>query len=136
MNAPTRRTDPAAALLEELEELREENRYLRGLLCPVMVFPARLKLTPFEHRLLAALAAVGTGYASVERLMASLYLGAGREEPEYHSVVVYVCRLRKKLRAAGVDVAIENLPGLGWRIVPGGIARLEAMVAEEAGRDG
>lgn len=106
----------------ELSELREENAYLketirqmRASMAPeTLVLPAGCqRLTPAERRLLAALVERDV----VTREYAQHVLYADKPEADFPGtdvVGVFICRLRRKIAAAGATIA--GIYGVGWQM--------------------
>lgn len=81
-----------------------------------------LRLSPSEYRILAVLVkGAGRAFSFAE-------LGEGNQASaavsNTDSLRSAVKRLRRKLGAAGLHVAIESVPGFGFRLVAGSIARI------------
>lgn len=76
-----------------------------------------LHLTNKEWRLLEALAlARKRGPMPSSVLLDTLYDGAG-DQPQIKIIDVFVCKIRKKLREAGIDGVIETIWGRGYQLV-------------------
>lgn len=98
-----------AEMRREMEELREENRQLRGLIAPVAWLPRSWRLTPAETRLVVALANT-SGPLGRER--ARLVIGSMVREPGEQSLDVHISRARSKCRAFGVEIRTIRYVGL------------------------
>lgn len=103
------RPDPLViALREKIEELEETIRQLRA----EDVIPAwnGLRVTPSERALLSALA-TSRGICSHTYLLNRLL---SRNEVFPKTIDVFICRLRKKLRALDPPILIETAWGGGY----------------------
>lgn len=81
-----------------------------------------LRLSPSEYRILAVLVkGAGRAFSFAELAEGNEATGAVRNTDPLRSAVK---RLRRKLGAAGVHVAIESVPGFGFRLVTGSVARI------------
>ena len=118
-----------ARLVEENDTLRETVRQLQALLRPPVAPPAAWKLTPTEADFLLALRAGRGQICTDERMLAALYTIAA-DTPAPKILDVLLCKVRAKLRRAGVDVEIETVWGRGWRMNAPACARFDALVAE------
>lgn len=97
-----------ARLREENETLREEVRQLRNALAPRGVrLPDGLHLTPMEYEFFAHLSSRQLATHESLALLATASMSD-------HTVVVYIYRLRRKLKAYGVTIA--NVWGVGYRL--------------------
>jgi hypothetical protein len=116
MNGPFPHHAVLAALREENDILRETVRQLREELAPVREFPAAWKLNPQQTVVLSCLVATAPGIAKHTRIRAALY--EDRDPPDCVAdlIMVVASRLRHRLRAAGVNVEIQNVFGVGYRI--------------------
>ncbi|MDW4550865.1 DUF6456 domain-containing protein [Defluviimonas sp. D31] len=100
---------------------------LDALLGPDLPDPAAwrrlgLDLTPAETRLLDMLARAKGGLVTRARLLAALHAGAG-DPADPDAVSGHVSRIRRKIAAAGLALAIEAEPGAGYRLkAPAGVA--------------
>ena len=112
----------------DLEARDEEIRRLRLDLEPGQVAGHLLGLTPKEATFLAVLMA--RRVAHFEAVEASLY-GLDDGSPESNVYKVFVCRIRAKLAAYGVEV--ETIRGIGWRLPAESKARLHDVVAALGG---
>jgi DNA-binding response OmpR family regulator len=83
----------------------------------------RVPLSPKETEMLHVIAEQFPGFASPERILSRVY-GAG-EQPEGRIVYVMASRIRRKLRAVGVDLKKRN----SARTAGGGGYCLESMTA-------
>lgn len=101
-----------AALRGKIELIKEENRQLRELLVPTVLFPLEWRLTPQEGRLLASLFKAPEGY----RTRAACHAAACgfSAESDGKIIDVLVCRIRAKLSRFGVG--IETVWGQGFRL--------------------
>lgn len=97
----------------EIEMLRERIRQLEEALAPSSVFiPVEYRLTGREACVFAHL--VSRDVATKESIMLALYSGRPDEEPEIKIVDVFVCKMRKKLSAYGVN--IRTIWGQGYSL--------------------
>ncbi len=131
MHRPDPEARRIAALIEEIETLREENRQLRELLTPPIRVPEEWGLTLSEERLLSALQAAGTRTVTHERALTAT---CDREEdlPERQILSVLVSRVRKKLGRAGLPTSIETVRAEGYRLTDRGLAALNVALKTEA----
>lgn len=89
---------------QEIETLRERVRQLENALVPDSVtVPIEWQLTGAEARLYAFLTT--RVMATKPAIMHALYIGRVDVEPEMKIVDVFVCKLRKKLKPFGVEIA-------------------------------
>lgn len=116
-----------AKLRDRLEYVEEENRQLREALEPSVALPVEWRLTKTEARALLALHRVRQGYMSRERLLVALYGLEVDVEPKM--VDVLVCKIRKKLRAAGTAVTIRTFHGDGFGLTREGRDALSAILS-------
>jgi two-component system cell cycle response regulator CtrA len=73
-----------------------------------------LNLTSTEYRIMAALALKPGTTFTKDRLLDQLY--GGRDEPADRIIDVYICKVRRKLREAGVRDVIQTVWGRGYRL--------------------
>jgi two-component system cell cycle response regulator CtrA len=67
-----------------------------------------------EYAILALLIRRAGTVVTKELIMDNCY--GGRDEPDWKIVDIYICRLRKKLRAVGSSEHIENVWGRGYML--------------------
>jgi two-component system cell cycle response regulator CtrA len=96
----------------ENETLRERVRQLELALYAGAQVPLDWGLTQQESIVVGAL--LRTEMATKERLMTALYGGRIDEGAEVKVIDVFVCKVRKKLRAFGLE--IETVWGQGYRM--------------------
>lgn len=119
----------SADLRERIEMLEEENRQLKALLSPPMIFPSSWKLSPQEARLLAALYA-HVGFVAPERLRVAIVGVDGEQGNRYHQVVLV--RLRQKVEPLGVTFVTKYC--IGVCLLPEGrVIVQDALAAVAAG---
>ena len=116
-----------AKLRDRVGYLEEENRQLREALEPAVALPVDWKLTKTEARVLLALHRVRQGYMNRERLLVALYGLEVDVEPKI--VDVMVCKIRRKLRTAGVTIPIRTFHGDGFGLTREGHTALAAILA-------
>lgn len=80
----------------------------------VKVHGGRVRLTPMEYRVLELLS-LGKG-TTLTKEMFMYHLYGGMNEPKPRIIDVFVCKLRKKLAAAGGDGYIETLRERGYTL--------------------
>jgi DNA-binding response OmpR family regulator len=137
--AEDRRRDPVwQALVDELDEVREENRQLRerigadvrsGTVQRLIVFLGR---RPGDARILAALLDAKVGVVAREALLAA-QTPPGREAPVSRVLDTRLCQLRKTLKP--YDIEIETVWGLGYRLTPAMKDRLREALEESEAAD-
>lgn len=93
------------ALLERIDELNEENRQLRAALLPEPVAAGYrgIRLTRQERHVLAALVA-SEGLTTHDKLVDRIELMSGRPTAGRKHLAVNICRLRKALAPAGIEI--------------------------------
>ena len=104
-----------------LEAVEAENARLRERLAFVEAAfgldfqpPVEWRLTASEARMIGAL--IARDHCTKDALMAALYRDDGRDEAEPQIVDVFICKLRKKLRPFGVEIA--TIWGRGYAMAP------------------
>ncbi|MCJ2067834.1 helix-turn-helix domain-containing protein [Methylobacterium sp. J-030] len=116
-----------ANLRERVDVLEEEVRQLRDAFEPSAAMPEAWKLTKSEARLLHVLAHARGGYLNKERILTALY---GLEpDVEIKIVDVFVCKLRRKLSAAGSAIEIKTYHGDGFGLTTEGHAAFRRETA-------
>ena len=110
INALLRRGGGLAAELEVLEDdlIRVDEGARR-----VEVRGSEISLTPTEYRLLVTLMRNRNQVVSQEQLFESVW---GNSDRDPKQVRLYVSYLRRKLKDAGGDEAIETVRGFGYRM--------------------
>jgi len=131
--AAHRSADPAAALREENDALREEIRQLKEALAPTAILSRAWRLSKMEERLLRAIRAVGPNLLHHERAMLILY-GMWEDMPEQKILDVMICHIRRKLMHAQAQIRIETVWGRGWRMTPESCAMFDAAIAADLAR--
>lgn len=114
----------ALALAEE--RIAQLERELAGT--DVWCAPRDWNLTPSEATVLGVL--VHRRLATPGAILAAVYRDMARDEPDEKIVDVFICKIRQKLRRAGI--AIETVRGMGWRLPPETRARLREGDRAEA----
>lgn len=117
-------------LREQIDLLEEQVRQYREAAESTVPYPAEWGLTPKEARLIGALVRARGNAVSVPRLMVALYGLEPDVEPKI--VDVFVCKIRRKLRVAGVPVTVRTVRGEGFRIDAQDADRLRRLVADRA----
>lgn len=110
------------SIIDVLETERDHYKRELGLARDndvLSAFHRRWHLTGKEAVLLAALYARRGNMVNKEGLMSAIY-GDRPEEPEMNIVDVFVCKIRKKLRAIGAG-PIDTVWGIGYAISPAGV---------------
>jgi len=115
------RLDRIAELAADNEALREQVRQFKDALGRGLRFPPEWKLTRCEAAVLGVLTARTA--AQKEAFMIALY-GDRDDPPDENIIRVFVCRLRRKLRAHGI--AIHTMKE-GWFVTAADRARLRAQ---------
>ncbi|HEY0920612.1 winged helix-turn-helix domain-containing protein [Devosia sp.] len=114
-----------AALLAENQQLRDRIDHLEAMLGMTPPPPVWLGLTPQEGRVLGLLAK--RERANRDQIYAALYsTRPDADGPEMKIVDVFVCKLRKKLRAA--DIAIDTLWGVGYGLRDENLAKARRIL--------
>lgn len=117
------------ALQAMIERQREEIRRLEEALGFGHLMPPEWCLTVKESRLLGAL--LERDIMTKDGLMSALYRDLGKDEPELKIIDVFVCKIRRKLREAGVEgIRIETVWGQGYRLPPADKEKLRALVSD------
>lgn len=96
----------------ESDRLRERVAMLEAALMDTRVLPLEWRLTASEARIFGVL--VNRELATKDAMMAALYVDDGRDEAEEKIVDVFICKLRKKLKPFGVEIATDW--GQGYRL--------------------
>lgn len=123
-----------AELVDELEAWRDHDRREAESVRAsqeVVDWKAAFALTGQGARLLLALVKLEGRLLTLARghaLLASL----SDYEPNTRIVSVYICKIRKALRACGIEGAVVTHWGEGWSIAPGMIAVLKARAERRA----
>lgn len=108
------------ALRQQNETLLVENEGLRARLAVhteenLLPLPEGLHLTPNEEAILRLL--LKRDVVTRDHIMTELYSTRADDPPDEHICSVWMCRLKARLRAAGIDwITIENRIERGWRI--------------------
>ena len=71
-------------------------------------------LSPLETKLFSILKHAGPRGLAKERLMALCYASSLKDWPDYKTLDVRICSIRKKLLTANAPDWIQTIPGLGW----------------------
>lgn len=123
-----------AALLEKIDDLTEQVRYWRGLAQDAATnsvraeIAASLGLTRAEAYIVAALYQARGKVVSAQRLNGEHPGTRSGEDRDSNVVQVFVARIRAK---QGADFLI-NQRGLGYRLSPTAIDRIDRIVSEVA----
>lgn len=115
------------ALEEEGERLREIIARLERALGMEFIAPVEWRLTGSESRLIGAL--IAREILTKDAGMAALYRDFGKDEPDPKIFDVFVCKIRKKLRLFGIEIA--TLWGVGYRLTPQSRAELAHLLPAE-----
>lgn len=110
------------ALRDRIDELEEENRQLKEMLRPNLVFPKALGLSPTLEAIAAMLLARAPNLVPHESLLVQIW-GEGGEK---RTLEVHVCKLRKILLKHGIS--IERIWGRGYRLNAENAERLRAAI--------
>lgn len=114
-----------ARLRDENETLREENQQLRDVLRPEIKVPTAWKLTGSEATILGVM--VKRELATRTAIIAALYSDRADDAPDPKIIDVFVCRLRRKLKADGA--VITSHAGQGYSLSPEWRQRLKVGAA-------
>jgi len=101
------------AVENENEILRSRIRELEAQLNKVDVVPMSFGLTAHEAKVFITL--FNSGICSKEFLLNSVYEGA-YDQPQLKIIDVFICKMRKKMKAFGVE--IQTVWGRGYRMTP------------------
>lgn len=115
------------AVEAENDLLRARIAQLEGLLGFTITAPISFRLTPCEASVFGAL--MKRELMTKETAMAAIYRDLGRDEAEIKIVDVFVCKMRKKLKA--FDIVIETVWGQGYRMTPSVKDRVRKLFASE-----
>ncbi|MBN9457375.1 MAG: winged helix-turn-helix domain-containing protein [Bosea sp.] len=119
-------------LREEIDQLREESRWLRELLRPPEFLPAVFRFTALEERAFKAL--LNRDQWPRESLHNVTYDEHNdRDLPDIKVIDVMICKMRKKLKPLGVE--IETLYGQGYRISSEHKQRVRDVIAAEYAKE-
>lgn len=119
----------AATNTELVEGLRERIRYLEDALKPVeFCLPVGIYFTTCERTLATRLLLRPNIVVTKDQLYRALYLD--RDEVELKIVDVFICKLRKKLKA--LDIKIDTTWGRGYSLNPESYVKLKALIAPAA----
>ncbi len=107
------RFESLASALQKIEQLKNENQYLRGLLQVNAMVRPDLKLTKAEKQIILFMARAAPMTVTRESLHGSLY---GGHDPitDEKIVNVFICNIRKKIKPLGLVIHIDW--GSGWRL--------------------
>ncbi|MGF3028103.1 winged helix-turn-helix domain-containing protein [Methylobacterium aquaticum] len=111
-----------------IDLLEEQVRQYREAAESTVPYPAEWGLTPKEARLIGALVRARGNVMSVPRLMVVLYGLEPDVEPKI--VDVFVCKIRRKFRDAGIGVTVRTVRGEGYRIDLPDADRLRRLAAD------
>jgi two-component system cell cycle response regulator CtrA len=128
--------DVRGAMATELVHLRELVSEQRDLIremraattSEVADFVAVAGLTVSEATVVATL--VKHGKATKQRLFSALFDGRANpnDAPEPKIIDVFVCKIRKKLRPAGIEIG--TVWGWGYNLTPENVAKIRALANE------
>ena len=110
--------------------LEEQVRQYREAAEATPLYPAAWGLTSKEAKLLGTLVRARGNTVSVPRLMVALYGLEPDVEPKI--IDVFVCKIRKKLRAVDAAVKIRTRWGEGYALVAQDADRLRRIAADTA----
>lgn len=122
-------TAALASMTEERDHYMRELGLTRGQEAEDRM-GGRLGLTGREQQLLGVLHARQGRCVTKVALMEAMY--NGMDEPELKIIDVFVCKIRKKLRAHSDAEVIETIWGRGYQLTDAGVALVEQalMVAQ------
>lgn len=109
------------ALQSENERLRDELRQLKESMGLTFSAPLEWRLTGSEVKVFGRL--LKGGAVTKDALMACLYRDAAKDEAEIKIVDVFVCKLRKKLKPFGLEIA--TIWGIGYQMPAASKERFE-----------
>jgi DNA-binding response OmpR family regulator len=115
------------AVENENEMLRARNEQLEEMLGIRTLAPISFGLTPSESKVFGIL--MKRDLATKEMVMLTLYGDRPDDNVEIKIVDVFVCKMRKKIKAH--DVPIETVWGQGYRIAPEAKQRVRDMMRDE-----
>ena len=119
------RDDWVATLEAENENLRHRVSELEQLLGLRFEFPVHFGLSRSEGTIFGLL--VKNPLVTKEMALSGLYLHK-QDEAEIKIVDVYVCKIRKKLKAW--DIQVETVWGQGYRLAPASRPIVEGIMAD------
>lgn len=106
--------DILEAARREIAQLRERVRQLEEEIAPSSVsVPLEWRLTSSEARLFAHLTT--RAVATKSSIMTALYSDRPEDDPELKIVDVFICRIRRKVKPYGVEIA--TVWGQGYSLV-------------------
>lgn len=111
------------AVEAENELLREQVARLEGLMGITMKAPIELGLTPHEAGVFGVLMA--RDMVTKDMVMAAIYRNGAKDEAEIKIVDVFVCKIRKKLKPFGIEIA--TIWGQGYRLTPAEKQKVRAL---------
>lgn len=76
-----------------------------------------LGLTGKQAHLLDLIVKAGPSGLHRERAMAGLYSASEKDWPQARTLDVFICKIRKTLKAANYPMTIDPISGFGWRAV-------------------
>lgn len=112
-----------SSLRTENDTLREENEQLKAHFALNHVWPRAWKLTAGEGIVLSLLAT--RPLVSVPAAMTAIYSDRAGPEPKPKIIDVWICHLRRKLKAQHIE--IENVWGRGYRLTESTRTYLNAL---------
>ena len=121
-----------------MTDLQERVEHLEWLLGYMMEMPETLeaalidrgvRLTKYQHRLLAALARHPARALTEQGMMAALYHDRSVDDwPEYRTYSVFIYQINRKAEQAGLPTLIEGLRNVGGaRLTPEGAEFVRAL---------
>jgi two-component system cell cycle response regulator CtrA len=115
-------------LQAEVDRLQGRVEQLEAAMGMRVLTPMEWRLTPMQMRVFGVLLA--RELATKAAIMAALYRDDGRDEADPKIVDVFVCHVRRKLKA--FDVPIETIWGQGYRMSPAAKDRARDLMAGAA----
>ncbi len=112
------------ALEERVELLQERVHQLEGAMGMLILAPPEWGLTPSEMRVLGVLLA--RELATKDAIMSALYRDNGKDEAEVKIVDVFVCKIRRKLKAFGFEISTRW--GVGYEILDPTRSAMKAQI--------
>lgn len=100
------------ALEAENERLMRRIDQLEAAWGMGFVAPIEWRLTPSEQRVMGVL--LKRDVATKDAIMATLYRADGRDEAEIKIVDVFICKMRRKLKAFGIVIVTHY--GMGYAL--------------------
>ena len=114
---------------ETIAELEDQIFILKSAIGNDQLFPPSWRLSGHLQRLLAFL--MRSVAPTKQQCMSALYWDRPNDEPETKIIDVFLCRLRKSLKAVDATVEIETIWGGSIRMPQSSKDKLKSLLMEE-----